>query len=101
MMANDGVASGPRRIARLLLRIQIYLGALFVVAGAVFPFYIAGRYGWERAQIFDRFGTPIADASYILLGLGFGLFAIAMGCIGIYMARRSLRAMNDRQTRSN
>lgn len=88
---TDSKANGLRRRSRRFLQFQVFVGAIFVVFGAIFPIYVALKHGAGVHPIYDRFGAMIGSGNYLLLGIALGVFAVAMGVIAITMARRSLR----------
>lgn len=89
-----GAAGGNKAgLLRILLRIQMTVGAFFVVLGMAFPFIVIYMHGTGSAVVYDRFGNAIGTANYLLLSVGLGLACIAMGSIAIMMARRSLRSL--------
>lgn len=82
--------------AVILMRLQIIISVLFVIFGALFPFYIGHRYGMSAMPVYDRFGAVIGESNYLLMSIGFGLFAIAIGSLGVTMALRTLKRLQIR-----
>jgi hypothetical protein len=88
-METDEKDVKRKRVQRLL-RWQIFVSWIFILIGFFVPIHVAIKYGASSGEIRDRSGVVIGTANYLLLGIGLGVFAIAMGAIGIAMAKRSL-----------
>lgn len=78
-----------------LMKFQVGVSALLVVFGIWFPFYIGEKYGNGSFPLYDRFGSVTGEANYLAMSVGVGLFAVAIGAIGILMAKKALKRMRS------
>ena len=76
-----------------MLRVQIIVSLVFAAAGVAFPIFIAIRHGVGSLDIYDRTGAVVGQANYLLFGVGAGIFMLAISCICVLLARRSLTVL--------
>lgn len=76
-----------------MLRVQIIVSLVFAAAGVAFPIFIAIRHGVGSLDIYDRTGAVVGQANYLLFGVGAGIFMLAISCICVLLARRSLKVL--------
>ena len=78
---------------RRMLRWQIIVSYFFILLGVFVPVHVVMKYGLSSAEIYSRSGAVVGTANYFILGIAFGLFVIAIGAMGVLMAKRALRKM--------
>ena len=93
-MEIDKTPSRSLARSRSILRLQVAVSTLCVIAGVAFPIYIALVYGIGAYDFYDRSGSVAGRASYFLLSIGLAFFAVAMGLIGILMAKRAIKVLD-------
>ena len=79
-----------------MMKFQVWLSAMFIAIGVAFPLYIGVKYGAGNFPLYDHFGSVIGEANYLVMSFGIGLFAIAIGVIGVLMALNALKKMRPK-----
>ena len=92
--------TSPHALRRIknLIWLQVFMGTLFAILGGCLPVYVFIEYGLFAHAVYDRAGNVIGNTSYFALGLGIGLFTLAMAT---WVTALALRALKDIQKRLN